>query len=198
MRATLVILLLAAACSRDHAWQRHIDASGDISADVPTDWPSNQDPNLQRRPIASLEFLGEEKPQDEGRPLGSLIRVTRVTRVTSEMPADKRARKKYEENWLGAPGVLFGASIKSLPPAERKKIPTVSDITLGGKPAKTCEIEYEYVNRSLRVWIRAVDIVVRTDKAYYTIEYSAPRDRFEKNRPVFERFLKSFAFGPAA
>lgn len=199
------VLLCAAlsvlGCSRESAWQRYDDGSGDVSVEVPKSWPMIDDPDLKRRPVAMLTFLGEEKPQDEGRPLGALIHVTRVTRVTAEMPAEAKARARFTESWITPPDVLFGAPVELLPPEARKNLPKVSDTTLGGKAAKTYEREYEYVNRAhgnVEVWIRLIDVVVRTDKAYYMIEYSAPRDRFEKHRPVFERFLKSFAFGPSA
>lgn len=194
-------ILLVCGCSRGLVWQPYSDASGDVRAEVPRSWPSTHDPDLRRRPVAMLTFLGEETPQDEGRPLGALIHVTRVTRLAAEMPADPKARSRFVDAWITPSDVLFGAPVESLPPEARKGLPKVSDTSLGGKPAKTYEREYEYVNRAhgnVDVWIRLVDVVVRTDKAYYMIEYSAPRESFEKNRPVFERFLKTFAFGPSA
>jgi len=197
----LCAVMTICGCSRELVWQPYADASGDFSVEAPKSWPSTHDPNLKRRPVAMVTFLGEETPQDEGRPLGAQIQVSRVTRVASEMPADAKARRKFVEAWIVPPDVLFGAPVESLPPEARENLPKVSDTTLGGKAAKTYEREYEYVNHAhgaLDVWIRSVDVVVRTDKAYYMVVYSAPRDRFEKYRPVFERFVKSFAFGPSA
>lgn len=108
---------------------------------------------------------------------------------------------RFLASWTTPPDVLFGAPIELLPVESRKNLPKISDTTLGGKAAKTYEREYEYVNHAhgdLDVWLHTVDVIVRTDKAYYMIVYSAPRGSFEKHRPVFERFLKSFAFGPSA
>jgi hypothetical protein len=203
MRRTVLLAVAAAslfACSRELVWQRYADASGLVSVDIPKSWPLAVSGDLNRLPVSSLTFVGEEKPQDEGVFLGATIHVTRVARADADMPRGEPAHGRYVATWIAPADVIFGASPESLPLEARKDLPKVSDATLGGKPAKTYGREYEYVNqvRGIRLWLKLVDVVVRTDKAYYMIEYRAPRDTFEKNRPVFERFVKSFSFGSGA
>lgn len=207
MRRPLVLLSAAcligaaAACSRPLAWQRYEDASGDFSSEIPASWQSINDPDLKRRPVAVLAFLGEMKTQDEGLPLGALIYVTRSTRAPSEMPAGGPARRAYAAAWLASSDMLFNGPVESLPVDPLKGLPKVSEISLGGKTARTYEREYEHFNAAHMprpVLMRLASVAVRTDKAYYIIEYRATRDLFDRHRPVFERFLKSFAFGPSA
>lgn len=201
-RAALLtsVLLTLFGCSRVLVWQRYEDVSGLVSFEIPKTWPLAADSDLKRIPTASLTFVGEEKPQDEGVFLGATIHVTRVARADADMPKGEPAHGRYVATWIAPADVVFGASPETLPPESRKDLPKVSDTTLGGKTAKTYGREYEYVNqvRGIRLWLKLVDYIVRTDKAYYMIEYRAPRDTFEKNRPVFERFVKGFAFGPGA
>ena len=207
MRNNLVLLsavLLfgaAGACSRALVWQPYADMSGDFSSEIPASWTSIDDPDLKRRPVGVVAFLGEMKAQDEGNPLGALIQVSRVTRGPSEMPAGEKARQAYAKAWLASPDRLFKGRVESLPVDAQKGLPKVSEVLLGAKTARTYEREYEHFNAAHMprpVPMKLVDVVVRTDKAYYVIEYRATRDLFEKHRPVFERFLKSFAFGPSA
>jgi len=206
MRTTLLlpaILLLgaAAACTRPLEWQPYADASGDVRSELPESWNSYSDPDLKRRPAAIVAFLGEMKIQVEGYPIGAIIQVTRATRVPSEIPAAGPARKKYVESWLASPDALFKGPVESLSVDEKKGLPKVTEIALGAKTARTYEREYEEfdaIHMPRPMPMRLVDVVVRTDKAYYILEYRATRDLFEKHRPVFERFLKSFVFGPSA
>ena len=202
MRLAAVVLLgAAAACTRPLVWRPYADASGDFSSEIPASWDSIDDPDLKRRPAAIVAFLGEVKTQDEGNPLGAVVQVTRLTRVRAEMPAGDKARRVYAESWLTSPDALFKGPVEALLVDEKKGLPKVRETALGGKTARTYEREYEHFNAvhmPRPVPMKLVDVAVRTDKAYYIIEYRATRDLFEKHRPVFERFLKSFAFGPSA
>ena len=199
---TAVLLLgAAAACTRPLVWQPYADASGDFRSEMPKSWSSYNEPDLMRRPVAVVAFLGEMKTQVEGYPIGAIIQVTRATRVPSELPKGDKARKNYTASWLVSPDLLFKGPVEALHVDPKKGLPKVSETALGAKMARTYEREYEEFNAvhmPRPVPMKLVDIVVRTDKAYYIIEYRAPRDLFEKHRPVFERFLKSFAFDPSA
>ena len=198
---TFLLLGAAAACRRPLVWQPYADASGDFRSEMPESWSSYQDPNLKRRPVAVVAFLGEMKTQVEGYPIGAIIQVTRASRVPSELPAGDKARKNYAASWLSSPDLLFKGPVEALPVDLKKGLPKVSEATLGAKTARTYEREYEEfdaVHMPRPIPMKLVDFVVRTDKAYYIIEYRAPRSLYEKHRPVFERFLKSFAFGPSA
>lgn len=197
----VLLLGAAAACTRSLVWQPYADTSGDVRSEIPSSWSSYNDPDLARRPVAVVAFLGEMKIQVEGYPIGAIIQVTRATRVPSELPTGELARKKYSASWLASPDLLFKGPVAALPVDLKKGLPKVSEAMVGAKVARTYEREYEEfdaIHMPRPIPMRLVDFVVRTDKAYYIVEYRAPRDLFEKHRPVFERFLKSFAFGPSA
>ena len=183
--------MLAAACSL--SWRPYADASGDFTAEMPSSWKSYNDLDLKRRPVGVLSFVGELQTQDEGIPIGAVINVTRASRTASEMPVGGRELKAYGEGWIAPSEDLFGAHPKS----DLK----VTNTALGGKDARTYEREFVWENPAHAIKpipMRLVDVVVRTDKAFYIIEYRATQKLFEKHRPVFERFLKGFAFGPSA
>lgn len=199
-RVILVLILVAAvlAC-QGKTLLLYQDPSGEFSVEVPRAWRRDGNESLARRPVALVSFIGEVQTQDEGNLLGALIHVTRVSRVRSEFPGNDKAFQAFAEAWLIPSDVLFGASRERLPADVRNNLPEVREASLGGRSARTYRRDYDYFNRlhmPAAVPMRLEDVVVRTDRAYYIIEYRATRALFEKHLPVFERFKQTFVFGP--
>ncbi len=197
----LAVLTLAAACARGPEFARHEDPAGGFSAEVPSRWRRDGDKDLSRRPVAVVSFIGAVDAQDESVPLGAVIHVTRVSRLPSDQPAGGR-RQAFIDAWITPTEVLFGASKDALKPELRAAVPArIDPASLGGRPARTYQRDYVHnnpIHMSAPVPMRLVDFVVKTDAAYFIVEYRATLKRFDEFHPAFERFLKTFAFGPKA
>jgi hypothetical protein len=104
-------------------------------------------------------------------------------------------------SWLAPSDALFGDASRVT--AEQRKLMAypVEDAALGGRKARTYERGYEHHNKTHMprpVQMRLRDVVVQTAGSYYVIEYRATQKLWEKHKPAFERFLRSFKFGPSA
>ncbi|MBI3298425.1 MAG: hypothetical protein HYZ75_09700 [Elusimicrobia bacterium] len=202
MRRLLLAVLVAMGCSKPAEYVRREDGSNTFSAELPSSWQADGDKDLARLPIAVVSYVGAVDSRDESIPLGAVINVTRVTRVAAEQPPESKGRKAFLAAWILPSEVVFGASPEGLRAELRKHLPArVEDATLGGKPARTYSRDYVHENPlHMRgpVRMRLTDYVVRTDAAFYIVEYRATAKRYDEFKPVFERFLKSFTFGPRA
>lgn len=200
MRRLLPVLaVLAASCARPLEFASHQDPAKIFSAEVAKSWRLDGDKDLSRVPVAVVSFIGAVDVQDEGVPLGAVINVTRVSRSPSEQPKGG-ARQAFLDGWIAPSDVLFGAPRETLKAGLRDSLPArVDETTLGGIPAKTYRRDYVHnnpIHMKAPVAMRLEDVVARTDGAYYIVEYRATAERFDALRPAFERFLKTFAFGP--
>lgn len=178
-RRALVVLLAAAACSKTPAFEPFKDPSLGFSLEAPRGWVRDADPAPETRLAATVRFIGDAQPQDEGEPLGAVLTISRLTRRPDEAAAPAAARKAFAERVLAPTRALFADDGPA--PAESK--PYARDYEHGGPTP---------LHSGAPVPMRVEGRVFRTHDAYFVVELKGVREKFERHRPVLEKALASF------
>lgn len=172
MRAlALLALLLAGACAKKLTFEPYKDASG-LSAEVPAGWSRLGDPDLTRKPIAVATWVGKLVAEDEGTPIGAVINITRISRKPANLQKGQDWGR-YKADWLDRSDALF-AKEKGDGASFRQEF-VLKNKTHGLAPTN----------------MRLEDLVLRTDDAYWVLDYRATAELFDKYYPAFQRLKAS-------
>lgn len=167
----LTLALLACACGKKLTFEPYQDASG-FAAEVPSGWSRIGDADLTRKPVAVATWIGKAIADDEGTPIGAVINVTRISRK----PADLQKGQdwaRYKADWLDRTDALFFKA-KGDAASFRQEF-TLGNKTHGLPPTP----------------MRLEDVVLRTDDAYWVLDYRATAELFDRYYPAFEKLKAS-------
>jgi hypothetical protein len=171
-----ILLMLAAwACGRPPSFELYEDASG-FSAEIPSGWTRLGDADLTRRPVAVATWVGQVIAEDEGRPIGVVLNVTRISRKRSDLQKG-RDWSRYKADWLDRSDALFAKSGGDTASFQQGFM--LQNKTHGLPPTA----------------MRLEDFVIRTNDAYWVLDYRATVALFEKHHPTFARLKASFKPG---
>jgi hypothetical protein len=175
-KAALLLVAFSAACHRAPVYESYADPAGRWSMDAPKDWIRDGDVT-DRKPVWETRFVGAAEPQLEGRPLGAVLTMRRVSRRRADFPGDDAAFKRYDAEFLKPARALFGDDGTS---ADQKQYDRSYEISSGPS------------HGDKSVAVRAQGAVYRTADAYYDMQYLAARENFAQYHYAFERARLSF------
>src|SRR5437868_5603810 len=96
MKTLLVLLLASGAAAKEAKTQLYADPQGRFELRAPAGWVVQGNAE-EKRPISVVEFIGSEKPQDEGEILGAVLKVVRLSKKdnppSSLKPTEELFRK---------------------------------------------------------------------------------------------------------
>lgn len=179
------MILASVACAQKTAFQEFKEASGEFSADLPSNWHRDGQEDLRRRPAASMTWVAEVAAESEGQQVGAMIHVSRFQR--GGVPAG------FRKSTLEATDALFGSG--PLPPGAPANIAT---LTVSGHPARRYRRDFAAVlgggmhKTAGPIAMRLEDVVIQTADAYFVLEYRATKELFDKHYPAFERLAATF------
>lgn len=186
MRKLWLMLAFATACSRPLSFVEYREPSGQFTVQTPSDWRVDERGAFSRKPVGQVVWIGEMIDHAEGRPIGVMLSVTRLDRQS-----DPRATA-YRKFHLAPSEELFTGT----PPPGM----SVTKAEFSGYPARwvTNDDAVQFKGDNLlhgpvkEFPSRVRALVIQTPDAYYVLNYTAVRDRFEKYLPAFETLTASF------
>lgn len=176
--AALLLVAFTAACHRAPVYESYADPAGRWSLEVPKDWTRDGD-LTDRKPVWEMRFVGAAEPQLEGRPLGAVLTMRRVSRRRADFPGDDKAFRRYDDEFLKPARALFGDDGTA---ADQKQYDRSYEISSGP------------LHGDKSVAVREQGAVYRTADAYFVMNYLAAKDDFVPYHYAYERARLSFAF----
>lgn len=181
----LAVLLIVSGCSQKPSFQEFKEASGEFSADLPSNWHRDGQDDLRRKPAASMTWIAEVAEESEGSQVGAMIHISRFQR--------EGAPASFKKSTLDPTDAMFGPG-----PLPAGAPVNVTSFTLSGHPARRYRRDFEVVlgggmhRATSPIAMRLEDIVVQTPDAYYVLEYRATKALFDKHYQAFDRLAATF------
>ncbi|UPT73040.1 MAG: hypothetical protein M0D55_14190 [Elusimicrobiota bacterium] len=188
---SVVILATIMGCSKKTAYGDFTEATGQFTAQLPSNWHRDGHDDLSRSPMAVMTWIAEISAEKEGQQIGAMIHINRFRRKDVP-PAFKKAT-------LDPTDAMFGKG--PLPPGAPDRI---ADLTVEGFPARLYRRDFETVlgggMHSVKGPFKMTleDVVVQTPDSYYVLEYRATAELFEKYHPAFRRLVETIKLTPGS